>query len=270
MADDASTTTLDFDRLAAWMDEQGLPGTGEPLEHGFISGGSQNEIYELERGDLHCVIRIPPPLAPADRDNGILREWRIVEALDGTDVPHTKAVAVCEDPSVLGRTFYLMGFIDGWSPMGMVDKRWPEPFDTDLEARAGLGYELARGHRAAVEGRLAGQGPPGPRPARRLPRAPGGAVDPLLRADQGPRPARHRRRVAVAGRPPADRLRPRPHARRLPVRQRDVRVRRARAARRARRLGDGHRRRPEARPRVDGAGLARRHGGRRGRRRRAT
>jgi aminoglycoside phosphotransferase (APT) family kinase protein len=135
----------DFDRLAAWMDAQGLPGAGAPLEHDFISGGSQNEIYELKRGDLHCVIRIPPAFAPPDRDNGILREWRIVEALDGTDVPHTKAVAVCEDPSVVGRTFYLMGFIDGWSPMGMVDKVWPEPFESDLGARAGLGYELARG-----------------------------------------------------------------------------------------------------------------------------
>ncbi len=136
---------MDFERLAAWMDERGLPGAGEPLEHSFISGGSQNEIYELRRGDLHCVIRIPPTTAPADRDGGILREWRIVEALDGTDVPHTEAVAVCDDPSVVGRCFYLMGFIDGWSPMGMVEKRWPAPFDTDLEARAGLGYQLAEG-----------------------------------------------------------------------------------------------------------------------------
>ena len=145
MEDGGATSTLDFDRLAAWMDEQGLPGKGEPLEHSFLSGGSQNEIYELTRGDLHCVIRIPPPHAPADRDNGILREWRIVEALDGTDVPHTAAVAMCEDPSVLGRSFYLMGFVDGWSPMGMVEKRWPAPFDTDLEARAGLGLQLVEG-----------------------------------------------------------------------------------------------------------------------------
>jgi aminoglycoside phosphotransferase (APT) family kinase protein len=74
-----------------------------------------------------------------------LREWRIVQALDGSDVPHTPAVGVCEDASVLGRPFYLMGFIDGWSPMGLVDKRWPEPFDTDREARTGLGYQLAEG-----------------------------------------------------------------------------------------------------------------------------
>ena len=135
---------IDVDRLAAWMDSKGLAGKGEPLEHRFISGGSQNEIYELRRGDLHCVIRMPPPGAPKDRDAGIVREWRIIEALDGTDVPHTKAIAVCEDTSVLGRTFYLMGFVDGWSPMNMLGK-WPAPFDTDLKARAGLAYQLAEG-----------------------------------------------------------------------------------------------------------------------------
>ena len=137
---------IDIDRLATWMDGIGLPGKGAPVEHRFITGGSQNEIYEIRRGDdLHCALRIPPPAAPASRDDGIVREWRIIEALDGTDVPHTPAVAVCDDASVLGRTFYLMGFVDGWSPMGMEDRRWPAPFGTDLDARAGLAYQLAEG-----------------------------------------------------------------------------------------------------------------------------
>jgi aminoglycoside phosphotransferase (APT) family kinase protein len=135
---------IDLDRLATWMDDHGLPGKGEPIEHRFLSGGSQNEIYEIRRGDEVCVIRIPPPAAPANRDDGILREWRIIEALAGTDVPHTPAVAMCEDQSVLGRAFYLMGLVDGWSPMDMGDS-WPAPFDTDLEARAGLAYQLVEG-----------------------------------------------------------------------------------------------------------------------------
>ncbi len=134
---------IDFERLARWMDDNGLPGKGEPIEESYLSGGTQNVIYELRRGEETCVIRIPPPNAPADRDEGILREWRIVQALDGTDVPHTPALAVCEDTSVLGRPFYLMGFVDGWSPMGRTT--WPAPFDTDLDARSGLGYQLAEG-----------------------------------------------------------------------------------------------------------------------------
>jgi aminoglycoside phosphotransferase (APT) family kinase protein len=134
---------IDFERLAAFMDDNGLPGKGEPITHRFLSGGSQNEIYEIRRGELHGAIRIPPPTAPADRDDGILREWRIIEALDGTDVPHTPAIAMCDDAGVLGRTFYLMGFVDGWSPMD--HRNWPAPFETDVAARAGLGYQLAEG-----------------------------------------------------------------------------------------------------------------------------
>ena len=133
---------IDIDRLATWMDERGL-GVGEPVESAFVSGGTQNEIYEIRRGDVHAALRIPPPSAPETRDAGILREWRIIDALDGTDVPHTAAIAVCEDPSVLGRTFYLMGYVDGWSPMNT--DGWPAPFDTDLDARKGLAFELIDG-----------------------------------------------------------------------------------------------------------------------------
>jgi aminoglycoside phosphotransferase (APT) family kinase protein len=125
------------------MDSLGL-GAGAPLSHRYISGGTQNEIYEIRRGDLHCVMRIPPPGAPADRDKGIVREWRIIESLGGTDVPHTPAIAVCTDPSVLGRTFYLMGFVDGWSPMS-ARRVWPAPFDVDVAARRGLAFQLVEG-----------------------------------------------------------------------------------------------------------------------------
>lgn len=135
---------IDTARLAAWMDRAALPGKGEPLDTQFLSGGTQNVIYEVRRGEHRCVLRMPPPGAPPDRDSGILREWRIIEALDGTDVPHTAAVGVCVDPDVLGRPFYLMGYVDGWSPMD-THGRWPEPFDSDPSSRPGLSYQLAEG-----------------------------------------------------------------------------------------------------------------------------
>jgi aminoglycoside phosphotransferase (APT) family kinase protein len=142
------TPTLDAEqtaRLSAWMDASELPGAGAPVRIRFLSGGSQNNIFELRRGDLHAVMRIPPAAAPADRDEGILREWRIIEALDGTDVPHAKAIRACPDTSVLGRSFYLMGFVDGWSPMELHGGPWPAPFNGDVEARRGLAYELVDG-----------------------------------------------------------------------------------------------------------------------------
>jgi hypothetical protein len=81
---------IDLDGLGSWMDDRGLA-PGEPIECAFVSGGSQNEIYEIRRGEVHGALRIPPPTAPASRDEGIWREWRITEALEGTDVPHTPA-----------------------------------------------------------------------------------------------------------------------------------------------------------------------------------
>jgi aminoglycoside phosphotransferase (APT) family kinase protein len=135
--------SIDADRLGRWMDEQGVPGKGAPLEFSFVSGGSQNEIFEIRRGDLRCALRRPPVKAPPGRDEGIVREWRIIEALGGTDVPHTEAISLCTDRSVLGCNFYLMGYVDGWSPMSA--SGWPAPFGDDLEARRGLGFQLVDG-----------------------------------------------------------------------------------------------------------------------------
>jgi len=133
---------VNTEALAAWMDSRGLA-PGAPIETNFVAGGTQNEIFEIRRGDIHAALRIPPPGAPETRDEGIVREWRIIEALGGTDVPHTPAIALCDDQSVLGRTFYLMGFVDGWSPMNT--DGWPAPFDADLDARCGLSYALVEG-----------------------------------------------------------------------------------------------------------------------------
>ncbi len=71
---------IDSSRLATWLDSTDLPGRGEPLEVRDLSGGSQNAVVELKRSELHGVVRIPPPSAPAERDKGIAREWRILEA----------------------------------------------------------------------------------------------------------------------------------------------------------------------------------------------
>ena len=137
------TPTIDTATLGTWMDQRDLGHSGASIEARYISGGSQNEIYEIRRGDFHAALRIPPTAAPPSRDAGIVREWRIIEALNGTDVAHTEAIAVCEDHSVLGRAFYLMGFVDGWSPMD--GPGWVEPFISDMSLRPGLATELIDG-----------------------------------------------------------------------------------------------------------------------------
>ena len=77
------------------MDEQGLPGTGEPVEATFISGGASNEIFAIRRGEYTCVLRRPPAKVPEGRNETMLREYRVLAALNGTDVPHPEAIAAC-------------------------------------------------------------------------------------------------------------------------------------------------------------------------------
>ena len=170
---------------------------------------------------------------------------------------------MCTDQSVLGRTFYLMGFVDGWSPMA-TRRLWPAPFDTDLEARRGLAFQLVEG--IALLGNVDWQakglqdlGRPEGFHERQVDR-----WTAFLERIKGRELPGLRRGGRVAAGAPADRLHPRPHARRLPVRQRHVQARRAGAAGRHRGLGDGHRGRPEARPGLGRAVVARGHHGRRG------
>ena len=131
---------VDPARLGPWMDGQGLPGAGESLSVRFISGGASNEIFEVGRGGHRWALRRPPRQVPPGRNETMMREYRILAALDGTDVPHARAAGACDDPGVLGAAFYLMDFVDGWSPIS--EPGWPEPFRSNLETRSGLAYEL--------------------------------------------------------------------------------------------------------------------------------
>ena len=74
----------------------------------------------------------------------MLREHRLLVALADTDVPHPRVIAGCDDPSVVGGCFYLMEFVDGWSPI-QEGTTWPAPFGSDLDARRGLAFELVDG-----------------------------------------------------------------------------------------------------------------------------
>ena len=86
---DAARTAglVDEERLGRWMDGQDLPGRGEPVTSRFISGGASNEIFEITRSDFHAVLRRPPRAVPKGRNETMLREYRVLEALNGTDVP---------------------------------------------------------------------------------------------------------------------------------------------------------------------------------------
>src|SRR5271170_108661 len=133
---------LDVIALGRWMDAEGLPGDDVPTLS-RLSGGSQNELFLVERDDSKTVLRIPPAAAGAARHDGLRRELRLLRALNGAEVPHAELVAGTGDAGVLGAPFYLMEPVDGWSPIG--NEKWPDPFESDLSLRPSLAFELVRG-----------------------------------------------------------------------------------------------------------------------------
>jgi aminoglycoside phosphotransferase (APT) family kinase protein len=136
------TPALDAVALGRWMDAENLPGGGVPTLS-RLSGGSQNELFMVERDGIRAVLRIPPAAAGAARHDGLRRELRLLRALKGAEVPHAEFVAGTDDAGVLGAPFYLMEPVDGWSPMGT--GKWPEPFESDMSLRPSLAFELVRG-----------------------------------------------------------------------------------------------------------------------------
>ena len=152
----ATEELVDPARLARWMDEQSLPGAAELPEITRLSGGSQNELFVVARGDDELVLRRPPDIAAAGRHEAFSREHRVLAALRDTDVPHPRLRAVCDDATVLGGPFYLTERVDGWSAMQLDE--WPAPFDTETDARAGLAVQLVDGiaRLARVDWRRAG------------------------------------------------------------------------------------------------------------------
>ena len=89
-------------RLASWMDAEGLGPTARPSSAASSRVGRRTRSTRSAAATctLPSAFRHP---APKRGTPAIVREWRIIEALDGTDVPHTEAIAVCADPEVLGR-----------------------------------------------------------------------------------------------------------------------------------------------------------------------
>lgn len=94
--------------LAAHFNEVG---TTFSLEK--IAGGQSNPTYFVECGTRGMVLRKQPAGPILRGAHAIDREFRVIEALSGTDVPVPKAILYHDDPGLLGTPFYLMERLSG-------------------------------------------------------------------------------------------------------------------------------------------------------------
>lgn len=117
---------INVDRLGEWLDGLGLE-VGAPITAVPLTSGRSNAMFTVQRGNERWVLRRPALVAIDRADEGMRREFRILDALNGSNVPHPETVALCVDHSVLGCTFFLMQQVDGVNPAPPL----PEPFTSD-------------------------------------------------------------------------------------------------------------------------------------------
>lgn len=86
-----------------------------------FKGGQSNPTFKLITPNKTYVMRAKPgPVAKLlPSAHAIDREFRVMKALHGSDVPVATMHTLCEDEAVIGRAFYVMDFVDGrvlWEP----------------------------------------------------------------------------------------------------------------------------------------------------------
>lgn len=152
VAPDAREPLVVLDTLTAFLDEHGVGEPGSTPELRPIGDGHSNVTFSVRRGEAEVVLRRPPrgPLPPSAHD--VLREARVIGALDGrARVP--KILAVGDDPEVIGAPFYVMERVEG----DVLVDEMPARFDTVAQRRR-IGEELvdALVEMHAVDWRAAG------------------------------------------------------------------------------------------------------------------
>lgn len=156
------TETLpEFDpaRLRDFL-HRAVPGLDGEMRLARIGGGQSNPTFFVDFDDRALVLRKQPPGDLLPSAHAVDREFRILRALSGTDVPVPNAVLYCDDRSVVGTPFYVMDKLDGrvMSPYAL-------PQVAPAERRAcyfAMAETLAKLHRVdlAAAG-LTGYGKPG-------------------------------------------------------------------------------------------------------------
>jgi aminoglycoside phosphotransferase (APT) family kinase protein len=111
VSDEYYARLVDEEALAAYLaDHLG------PVEEFAVqrhAEGHSNETLFVSWGGRELVVRRPPPGETAETAHDVLREYRVVDALQDTPVPVPNTVLACEDEAVIGDEFYVMDRLDG-------------------------------------------------------------------------------------------------------------------------------------------------------------
>lgn len=99
-------------RLQVWMAAHVAGFTG-PVEVRKFATGQSNPTYALTSPSGQYVLRRKPDGALLKSAHAVDREYRVMAALAGSEVPVPRVFALCEDEDVLGTMFFVMSLVEG-------------------------------------------------------------------------------------------------------------------------------------------------------------
>jgi aminoglycoside phosphotransferase (APT) family kinase protein len=108
----AERNRFDFASLERYMQSH-VEGFSGKLEVEQFKGGQSNPTFLLRAGGKSYVLRRKPPGKLLPSAHAVDREYRVITALHGTDVPVARTYCLCEDESVIGTMFYIMDYVRG-------------------------------------------------------------------------------------------------------------------------------------------------------------
>ena len=103
---------IDAAKLDEWMRRSVADYRG-PIAIAPITGGQSNPTYTVTSPSGRYVLRRKPPGKLLPSAHAVDREFRVMSALQSTDVPVPKTYALCTDDSVAGTMFYVMDHVAG-------------------------------------------------------------------------------------------------------------------------------------------------------------
>jgi aminoglycoside phosphotransferase (APT) family kinase protein len=104
---------IELENVTSWLEAR-MEGLEPPLEFSLIAGGHSNLTYRfVDRRGKAYVLRRPPLGHVLESAHDMGREHKIVSALAGSEVPVAPTHGLCEDPSINGAPFYVMGYVEG-------------------------------------------------------------------------------------------------------------------------------------------------------------
>lgn len=78
-----------------------------------FEGGQSNPTYLLESNGRRWVMRKKPPGDLLKSAHAVDREYRVMKALQNTDIPVPRMDLLCEDDSIMGTPFFVMEWVEG-------------------------------------------------------------------------------------------------------------------------------------------------------------